>query len=272
MQYPQAKITHFKNTIWDYYNKNQRPFSWRHVNDPYKVVVSEIMLQQTQTQRVAEKYEIFIQRFPSFETLAQATLQEVLLYWQGLGYNRRGKYLHQIAQKVMNEYAGKLPADPTTLNQFPGIGAATAASICTFAFTMPTVFIETNIRTVYIHFFFKNKTGIHDKEIMPLIKETVEQTDARNWYYALMDYGVMLKKSMPNPSRKSAHHAKQSTFEGSDRQIRGKIIKELTQSSGLDFNQLCSLINKEPVRIARALDQLQKEQLIEVRSSIITIK
>lgn len=268
----QPLLLEFQETIWNYYKSHGRTFSWRYADDPYKIVVSEIMLQQTQTQRVIEKYSLFIQRFPTFNTLAHATLQEVLLYWQGLGYNRRGKYLHEIAKIVMQEYKGTLPSDPEILKTLPGIGSATAASICAFAYNAPTVFIETNIRTVFIHFFFKDKSRIKDSDILPLVAATVPENDARSWYYALMDYGVMLKKSIPNPSRKSAHHTKQSRFEGSDRQIRGKIIKELTCNNGLSFDGLCERIEREPQRIIKALEQLINEQFIQFQNSLFSIK
>ena len=222
-------LSSFTKAIWDFYNANGRVFAWRHVDDPYKIVVSEIMLQQTQTHRVAQKYAIFIEEFPSFEKLAQAPLRNVLMHWQGLGYNRRGKYLHEIAQKVITEYNGSLPSSPEILITFPGIGSATAASIAAFAFNTPTVFIETNIRAVFIHWFFKDKTNVKDAELIPLIRAAVDKERARDWYYALMDYGVMLKKNSINPSRRSAHHAKQSRFEGSDRQIRGIVLKLLTK-------------------------------------------
>lgn len=259
----QHNLDQFKTTIWRYYQEHGRSFAWRHELDPYKIVVSEIMLQQTQTHRIALRYPMFINRFPTFQSLAEAPLQEVLLHWQGLGYNRRGKYLHDIAKKVMGEYNGTLPNDPSILKTFPGLGPATASSICAFAFNRPTVFIETNIRAVFIHFFFNHRDDVHDKELIPLIEQTVDPERSREWYYALMDYGVMLKKTIGNPSRKSAHHTKQSRFEGSDRQIRGMILKLLTRTSRLGIDELYHFINKEPHRIDKALEQLRQEGMIQ---------
>ena len=266
------ELNYFINHIWDYYSKHGRIFDWRHEEDPYKIVVSEVMLQQTQTYRVAVKYQPFIQAFPTIQTLAQAPLKDVLALWQGLGYNRRGMYLHQIAQKVVQEYAGKVPDDPAVLVTFSGLGKATAASICAFAFNKPTCFIETNIRAVYIHFFFQNKINVADAEIMPLIQATVDHKNPREWYYALMDYGVMLKKSIPNPSRKSAHHITQSKFEGSNRQIRGMILKLLIQSEqGYTFEQLCAAIDRPAERIKKAIEQLCKEKIIVLSNCLFTI-
>ncbi len=221
-----------------------------------------MMPEQTQTYRVEPKYEQFITDFPDFASLSCAPLRDVLAVWQGLGYNRRGKALHDIAHKVMSEFHGHLPQEPAVLETLPGIGKATAASICAFAFNKPTVFIETNIRTVFIHSFFKDQQGISDKELVPLVAATVDTQHPREWYYALMDYGVYLKKMVPNPSRRSKHHTQQSRFEGSDRQIRGAIIKFLTQNPYMTRTELIAVIQKDATRINTIIDQLCVEALI----------
>lgn len=259
----QANLSFFKKTIWSYYHLFGREFSWRNVDDPYKVFISEVMLQQTQTKRVIEKYEHFLIEFRSFEMLADASLRDVLSVWQGLGYNRRGKFLHEAAQKIVTENNGILSNDPDLLIQLPGIGPATAASICAFAFNSPTVFIETNIRTVFIYFFFKEKKEVHDKELMPLIAATVDKENAREWYYALMDYGVMLKQKFPNPSRASKHHAVQSKFVGSNRQIRGKILKALTQHPALCEQELLHVTESAQERLHIIINQLLSEDIIK---------
>jgi len=268
------EIRTFQDCIWQFYQAHGRSFEWRHVQDPYQIVVSEIMLQQTQTHRVAQKFSAFIKAFPTFDTLAQASLQEVLFYWQGLGYNRRGLYLQHIAKKIIDEYNGQLPNDPAILVNFPGIGPATASSICAFAFNRPTVFIETNIRTVYIYFFFASTHDkVADKQLIPIIEQTVDTTNPREWYYALMDYGVFLKKSAINPSRKSAHHAKQSKFEGSDRQIRGMILRYVLQStSPLTLTTLCTLIDRDADRIEKISQQLCAEGFIVQTNGFFSIK
>lgn len=258
-----SKLKTFQKKIWDYYKEHGRPFAWRETVDPYKIVVSEVMLQQTQTYRVAPKYEFFIQKFPTFQALASASLQEVLAAWQGLGYNRRGLYLHKLAKIIVADYNGVLPDDPAILVMLPGIGKATASSICAFAFNQPTVFIETNIRAVYIHFFFQHTGQVHDKDIFPLIEQSVDKKEPRLWYYALMDYGVMLKKKHKNPSRKSKHHIVQSKFEGSDRQIRGRIIKFLTSYGAMEYHLLLDAVDREEVRVERILDDLVAEELIK---------
>lgn len=257
------QIQHFRDIIWHYFNLHGRTFEWRETNDEYNIFVSEVMLQQTQTQRVIDKYRLFIERFPNFKILAEAPLRDLLISWQGLGYNRRALYLQKSAQIISNDYSGILPKTPEILITLPGIGKATAGSICAFAFNKPTVFIETNIRSVFIHHFFSGKTSIHDKEVYPLIQETLDIIRPRLWYYALMDYGVMLKKNIKNPSRKSIHYTRQSSFSGSDRQVRGKILKILTQEMMLSQDQIVSMLKENPERIERILNDLCNEGFIK---------
>ncbi len=265
-------INDFKKIIWNYYASNGRLFEWRHTDDPYKVFISEVMLQQTQTARVAQKFPPFIAKFPDFKSLAQASLKDVLLQWQGLGYNRRGMYLHQAAQIILEQHGGMLPNDPEILVALPGIGKATAASICAFAYNNPTVFIETNIRAVFIHFYFNGKNAIDDRDIFPLVKATLDQDNSRDWYYALMDYGVMLKKTLVNPSRKSRHHHKQSKFEGSDRQIRGMILRILTQSHApISYEILITLTKKDSARVSKIIDQMIKDKLVSITDNRLDI-
>lgn len=258
----------FGQAVWSFYHQEKRSFAWRNTTDPYKIVVSEIMLQQTQTQRVIEKFESFTQKFKTFEELADAPIRDVLTEWVGLGYNRRGLALHGIAQKVMHEFDGQLPDDPEILETFKGLGPATAASIAAFAFNKSTVFIETNIRAVYLHSFFHDHQDISDKELLPLIELTVDYMNPREWYYALMDYGVVLKKLYKNPSRKSKHHTTQSKFEGSDRQIRGAIVRILTQKESATIKQLNALFPEQEQRVGKILNGLCQEGFVlkKVRS------
>jgi A/G-specific adenine glycosylase len=231
------------------------------------------MLQQTQTYRVAPKFELFMEMFPTFQALAEGSLQDVLAAWQGLGYNRRALALQVIAQQVVAEHNGMLPNDPEILVTFKGIGPATAASICAFAFNSPTVFIETNIRSVFIHSFFKGLDKVDDKELLPLVQATLDYENPREWYYALMDYGVYLKKEKGNPSRKSKHHTKQSKFEGSDRQVRGAIVRAVTRYGELSENDLF-VATKEPdeSRFARILAQLTTEGFVVKKGDLWAIR
>ena len=258
-----AQNINFQKLIYDYYAENKRVFAWRDTDNPYYVIVSEIMLQQTQTFRVIDKFERFVQVLPTFEALAQAPFSVVLLLWKGLGYNRRARYLQQIAQKIVTEHAGILPRDVKILETFPGIGPATARSIATFAYNQPEVFIETNIRTVFLHHFFPNIKKVHDKKIIPLVQQTLDHKNPRQWYYALMDYGVKLKKEFKNPARRSAHHTIQSKFEGSERQIRGKILEILLRHGHVEIEDLAKLVDRDYELVEKLAHQLVSEQLIQ---------
>ncbi|MEW6617182.1 MAG: A/G-specific adenine glycosylase [Patescibacteria group bacterium] len=216
----------FRRKIWEFYKKNKRDFPWRRTKNAYHILVSEIMLQQTQTERVRAKYKEFLSLFPDINTLAKARVVDVLRAWQGLGYNRRALFLKRTSEILIKEYNGRIPKDEDILKKFPGIGAGTAGALCAFAFNVPSIFIETNIRRVYIHEFFTSKTSVSDKEIFEYIKITIDKKNPREWYYALMDYGVFLgKERTKNPNTKSKHYKKQSRFSGSERQLRGKILK-----------------------------------------------
>ena len=162
-------INSFQKIIYSYFKQYGRDFPFRNDTTPYNVLVSEIMLQQTQTGRVAEKFLQFKNKFPDFHALSNAALEEVLQAWQGLGYNRRAIALKKISELVIKEFNGALPNSVEELKKFPQIGHNTASSIVAFAYNKPVYFIETNIRRVFIYFFFPKKKKIDDKEILPLV-------------------------------------------------------------------------------------------------------
>lgn len=256
-------IGQFQETIYRNYYIQGRSFPWRETSDPYHILVSEIMLQQTQTERVIVKYGPFIATFPDFQTLLEAPIKNILMVWQGLGYNRRVLNLKSIAQKVVTEHKGSLPAILEELTALPGIGQATAGSILAFAFNIPIAFIETNIRRVFIHFFFADRDMVYDGEILPLVDATLDRRNTRQWFYALMDYGVMLKGASTNLNRKSAHYKRQSPFEGSERQVRGRIIKALIACRKASPMQLSTTLHIDLARITSNLLELEREGLLE---------
>lgn len=228
------EIHAFQETIWDYYRSHGRhDLPWRLSQpdgsfNPYPIMVSELMLQQTQVQRVIPKFAEFLAAFPTVQALAAAPLSDVLTAWSGLGYNRRAKFLWQAAQAVVRDHNSVVPATLTELVALPGIGPNTAGAILTYAYSQPIVFVETNIRTVFIHHFFADQDAVSDKLLIPYIQAAIPPHEARDWYWALMDYGTHLKQAVGNISRASASYSKQSAFHGSRRQIRGQILKLLT--------------------------------------------
>jgi A/G-specific adenine glycosylase len=267
----QKVINTFQKIIYSYFKQYGRDFPFRKEISPYNVVVSEMMLQQTQTSRVVEKFQQFIQKFPDFQSLANAPLNDVLKVWQGLGYNRRAVALKTISEKVVKEFDGILPADVEILKSFPQIGHNTASSIVAFAFNIPTYFIEVNIRRVYIYFFFPGKTSIDDGNIMPIVRRTIDPSNVRKWYYALMDYGVMLKKTHPELNKRSVHYRKQSKFKGSNREIRGKILKLLIASSSLTETEMLSELEINSIKLKEILNLLITEGFIKQENHLFSI-
>jgi A/G-specific adenine glycosylase len=252
----------FIDLIRGYYSHGKREMPWRNEITPYRVVVSEVMLQQTQVTRVSEKFGTFIRKFPDFSTLSHASLADVMKEWQGLGYNRRAKYLHAIAIHVMEKWGGVFPQSPEEILTLPGIGRATAGSITVFAYNSPVVFIETNIRRVFIHHFFSGSDPVSDAQILPLIELTLDQENPREWYYALMDYGTWLTGRITNPNRRSKHYSRQSVFEGSDRQIRGRILRRLISDTACSFDLIISEAGEDRSRGAAILLGMIQEGLL----------
>lgn len=247
----------FIDRVWGHYHEHGRALPWRDTTDPYKIMVSEIMLQQTQAQRVVSKYSQFLQRFPDIEALARAPLPDVLQQWQGLGYNRRGRWLQQAARELHRK---PLPWSVDDLVAQKGIGYNTAAAIVVYAYNTPLVFIETNVRAVFIHHFFPQEM-VDDRDLAPLIEQTLDKQNPREWYWALMDYGVYIKKHHHNPSRRSRHHSRQSRFEGSLRQLRAGILREVLAAGQLSVDDIIRLFD-DP-RVEQALASLVADELLQ---------
>ena len=220
----------FQELVWDNGQTLYRDMPWRRDTRPYYVLVSEIMLQQTQVERVIPKFEAFIARFPDVKTLAAAPLADVLTAWNGLGYNRRAKFLHEAAKKIMNDFKGVLPDTYEQLVTLPGVGANTAGALLAYSFNTGRPFIETNVRTVYFHHYFDDNALVSDKELREVVAQTLDAEHPREWYWALMDYGSYLKRQGVGKIDKSKHYKKQSALKGSVREVRGQIIRALTSA------------------------------------------
>ena len=258
-------IAAFREVVMSYYTTQGRhDLPWRQAEangtfDPYKILVSEIMLQQTQVSRVIPKFVQFIAQFPNIQVLSAASLGDVLTSWSGLGYNRRAKFLWQAAQKAQRQYNGQLPDSKELLITLPGIGANTAGAIMTYAYNKPEVFIETNIRTVLIHHFFTDEQQIPDARLAELMLVTLPVSNYREWYWALMDYGTYLKQTVGNLSTRSKMFTKQSKFHGSNRQIRGQVLKLLGAREYTKAQLVKQIVDE---RLPAVLADLAKESLI----------
>lgn len=260
----------FQKIVWDFYKeKGRAELSWRKTKDPYKIWVSEIMLQQTQVSRVVEKYKNFLEKFPSVKILAGSSQASVLKEWVGLGYNRRALNLLQGSKFVEKEFKGKLPRNVEDLEKIPGIGSYTSRAITTFAFNKRHSFVETNIRTVYFNHFFKDKESVSDKDILDLVEKTLPENSFRDWYYALMDYGAFLKKEGKGKNTKSKHYTKQSKFEGSDRQIRAAIVRYLTQNGETDLGEMLKSLSFDEERVEIQIQKLLDEKMVFLKNGFL---
>jgi A/G-specific adenine glycosylase len=263
-------IAGFRTAVYDNYAVAGRSFPWRENVDPWGVLVSEFMLQQTQTERVIPYWERWMRLWSTPAELNKATLEEALREWSGLGYNRRCRFLKDCARVITEERNGVVPGMPPALLLLPGIGAYTAGAIACFAYNHPCVFIETNIRAAVLHFFFDEKEGVRDDELLPILDAALDREQPRRWYWALMDYGVAIKKTLVNPNRKSAHYTKQSRFEGSFRQKRGVLLRALIQGPA-SAAELASRAKQETTALYEALTSLEKDALVAEKDGVYYI-
>ncbi|MEJ2627932.1 MAG: A/G-specific adenine glycosylase [bacterium] len=265
-------IQKFQKLVLDFFRTQGKVFPWRQTNDPYHIMISELMLQQTQTDRVVKKYSSFINKFPTIYELAAANVPQILKEWKGLGYNRRALYLQRAAQEIVQKYKGIIPTEPEILRLLPGIGIYTSKAICVFAFNQPEILLETNIRTVFIHHFFPGTHKVSDAEIEPIVEKTLYKQKPKIWYSALMDYGSYLKNKLKNINERSKVFKKQSPFKGSDREIRGKILKELLQHEVLSLAEMKDNICYDKKRLYSILSDLTKEGFIQEKKEDYSLK
>lgn len=266
------RLEEFSATVWERGRELYRDLPWRDTHDPYAILLSEVMLQQAQVSRVMGRWEQWLETFPTIADLASAPLPPVLELWQGMGYNRRALNLKRCAEEVVAMHDGVVPSDKKALLALPGIGPSTSAGVRIFAFRQPDMYLETNVRAVFIHELFPGRESVADKELVSLVEATCPQdARVRAWYYALLDYGAYLKKTMPNPTRRSKHYTRQSKFEGSHRQKRAYLLRRViddalsTEDLARDLAQSerASGRQEPSVEEVRAiLDELEREGFV----------
>lgn len=268
------RLRAFINYILGWYQLyGRQKLPWRQTTNPYHILVSELMLQQTQVSRVIPKYEAFIYKYPTLEIVRQSALSDVLVAWQGLGYNRRAKYLWLLAQQICTMGKTELPSTATELQELPGIGPYTAAAVSVFAYNQPAIVLETNIRAVLLHHFFPVEEQVDDKQLSPILEACLPYVEPRDWYAALMDYGSQLKSELSNPSRKSKHYTKQSKFLGSRRQVRGEILRMLAKQPALqaDVDALKRTLLGNSQYFELAVEQLCHERLVSRQGQVLRL-
>lgn len=261
--------TRFRTLVLAHYKKlGRHNLPWRKTRDPYRILVSEVMLQQTQVERVIPFYEAFLKEFPSTTVLASAPLSRVLTQWQGLGYNRRAKMLHEAAKVVTKDYAGSMPRTVEALEKLPGVGHYTARAVAAFAYNEDVVFIETNLRTAVTHHFFPSQEKVPDSELLIVLEKAFRKGTAREWYSALMDYGAFLKRSGVRINAKSKTYTKQSKFSGSNREARGAILKVLANGRKNEVSLLSILGSDRSEQVREQLTKLLNEGFIEKKQTM----
>jgi len=263
----------YDNVMNHYHEHGRHHLPWRKQITPYRVVVSEIMLQQTQVDRVIPLFNAWMKQFPSWRALADAPQSKVLRVWKGLGYNSRALRLQKLAQLITKEYKGKLPKTYDQLVTLPGIGPYTAGAVCAFAYNEYIPIIETNIRRIFIHYFFKDAHEVTDTEILSVIDDIGIIENPREWYAALMDYGSTLPKIVRhNPNTKSRHYTKQSTFKGSDRQLRGQILALLLEKQTVAKDVLFKQLGRATKRYQTIIDHMEKEGFVQQTKNRVTLR
>lgn len=253
----------FVNRVWEEGAAHTRDLPWRGIDDPYAVMISEVMLQQTQVARVEQYWPRFMETFPTVQTLAEASTATVLQLWQGLGYNRRALSLKRAAETVA-ESGEDMPQAFADLVALPGIGPATAAGVIAFAYQKPAVYVETNVRAVFIHELFPEENKVPDADLLPFVADVADTVDPRGWYYALLDWGAAIKRSGINPTRVSTAYTRQSTFEGSRRQKRAELVRiALASPTGISGEEAHALLNAfEGERGREQVDDMLFDSLI----------
>lgn len=239
--------------------------------DPYQILVSEVMLQQTQVDRVIPFYQAFLKAFPTPKTLALAPLSQVLTLWQGLGYNRRAKMLQNAAKEITGKWKGTFPRTIAEIESLPGVGPYTARAVAAFAFNTDSLVIETNIRAVVIHHFFGKNNVVSDDAIREVLAAVYPKGKARKWYSALMDYGAALKRQGVRTNARVKGHTKQKAFDGSLRQARGAILRALAKGP-LTTQKVTMLLGRvREEQMQGALAALVKEEMVEIRKGTVQL-
>ncbi len=270
----------FNSTLFAWQKKNYRVMPWRDTHDAYRILVSEVMLQQTQVLRVMTKYAEFLKKFPTVRILAESNLGDVLRIWSGLGYNRRAKYLHECAKKVVAEHGGKFPDDFEELMKLPGIGISTAGALLAFAFVRDEPMIDTNIRRILVRVFFQKKIP-GDKELFEFAKTLIPKGKGRMWNYAMLDLGATLCtarnhsvtcpiQKLHGPVEDFVYKKPQKKFAHSDRFYRGRIIARLIVGATTKA-KLQKELELVAARLNILIEKLLREKLIIVRRQTLRI-
>ena len=258
----QEDVVAFQKKVMNWWAENARDLPWRRDPSPYNVLVSEIMLQQTQVSRVVLKFDEFMKEFPTIESLAKTNIKHLLKVWSGLGYNRRAIWLKEAAKQIVER--GEFPQSVKELQELKGIGPYTSRSVLIFAFNKDLAAVDTNIRRILIASGFADET-MSDRQLQPIAETVLLRGRSRDWHNALMDYGsLVLTSSKTNISPVT----KQSCYEGSSRQVRGAVIRALTASDEIELENLMGLLDCEAneTELIKIINKLVSDGMVEIVS------
>jgi len=261
------RVQEFQKKVFSFYQKNKRDLPWRKTTDPYKILLSELMLQQTQVNRVILYYEKWIARWPAISALASASLAEVLQAWMGLGYNTRAINLHKAARKIVTEFDNDVIEAMKQYKEIPGVGRYTSQAVQIFSTNTDLVTVDTNIRRIFINEFHLPEK-VSDKELWGLAKRCLPKGRSREWHNALMDYGALFLTAQKTGIKPKTQ---QSRFEGSDRQLRARIIRILLQNDESLVN-ISRILNVDSSWLQRILEKLISEEIISKKNNRYYLK
>lgn len=272
MTLPSSKnIIAFQEKVLSFYKENKRDLPWRRTTDPYAILVSEVMLQQTQVDRVVSYYQEWLRQWPTIQDLANAERADVLQRWMGLGYNNRAVNLHKASQFIVERFDGGVKNALGSGMKIPGIGPYTEKAVKIFAFNENLATVDTNIRRILIHEFSPQET-LSDADVHSLAEQCLPKGQSRDWHNALMDYGsLVLTSKKTGISPKTA----QSTFEGSDRQYRAKILRHLLahQRETFTIDRLQEILSfPERRRLQTILEGMIKDDLLLCENERYSLK
>jgi len=265
----QNKREKFLKELFAWWEQNKRILPWRETKDPYKIMVSEFMLQQTQVNRVVDKYNIFVSKYRNLESLAKSKKVDLLKLWQGLGYNRRALWLKDAAIEILK--MGRFPSEKEELIKLKGVGEYTSRAIPIFAFNKDYAAVDTNIKKILLSENFIHRDD-GEQEIQRLADKLMPKGSSRDYHNAMMDLGSSEKyKNTIHINR-----TKIKKFKNSNRQVRGKIISILVNNPILNYDTLFKEIKKDMIyfdqlRFDKIIEKLEKDKLITFDGKKITI-
>ena len=272
-------IARSRRALFAWYEPRRRAYPWRATRDPYRILVSEVMLQQTQASRVVSVYRDFIRSFPSVRALAHASRRDVVSAWGGLGYNRRAIALANAARRVVEEHGGRIPTDPTAMCSLPGVGPYTSAAVASIAFGEPVAAIDTNVRRI-VSRVFDGTDDATPARVRELADAWLDLSDPGGWNQALMDLGREVCRPRPRcgvcplgPSCRSVAlgvepsppRPRPEPFEGSMRQVRGAVVRALRDRPSATIAALAEITGLDAERVAEAVRRMTDEGLLESR-------